>query len=399
MHQGNVRAIASQKVAFIVLELDYRWTMRRSSQLKQVAKDRRYAIVMAGGSGTRFWPWSRGTTPKQLLALTGGRSMLQETVERVRGLVPLENILVVTASRLARAVRKDLPFLPASGILAEPVGRNTAPCIGWAALEVARRDPDGVLVVLPSDHVVEPLSRFTADLRTAMALADRERALVTFGIPPLYPATGYGYVRSGRKIDRMPPGRTAFEARAFHEKPSLGRAKRFLKGGDFYWNSGMFAWRADVILEEIETHLPKLSRGLARMYTAGPQGRKPGKAVISAVYPRLPSVSIDTGVMEKAGRVLLLPATFEWNDIGSWDAVASLWPDRGAGNRSRDPLVAVESKNNVVATRGKPVALLGVSDLAVVDSGDAILICPRDRAEDVRRIVDALGPAGLKDLL
>jgi mannose-1-phosphate guanylyltransferase len=392
-----VRVIAPKKVAFLVSELDYRQTMGQSEKLRQVPKNRRYAVVMAGGSGTRFWPWSRRALPKQLLALAGRDSMLRETVDRIRGLVPDQNILVVTAERLARSVRKELPFLPASGILAEPTGRNTAPCIGWAAAEIVRRDAEGVLLVLASDHVVAPLSRFKTDLKTALALADRERALVTFGIPPTFAATGYGYIRAGKPVACMPAGRAAFEARAFHEKPSAARAKRFLAADDFYWNSGMFAWRADVILEEIAEHQPKLSRGLERLYGGRPRGRAARSALVS-VYPRLPSVSIDHGVMEAAERVLVLPASFEWNDIGSWDAVAALWPDRGAGNRSRDPIVAVESRNNVVATRGKPVALLGVSDMAVVDAGDAILVCPRDRAEEVRKIVDALGTAGLKTL-
>jgi mannose-1-phosphate guanylyltransferase len=395
--EGNVREIAPKKVAFVVSELDYRQTMGQPGKLREVPKARRYAVVMAGGSGTRFWPWSRRALPKQLLALAGRDSMLRETVDRVRSLVPDENILIVTAERLARAVRKELPFLPATGILAEPAARNTAPCIGWAAEEIVRRDPDGVLLVLASDHVVAPLSRFKTDLKTALALADRERALVTFGIPPTFAATGYGYIRAGKPVASMPAGSRAFETRAFHEKPSAARAKCFLAGGDFYWNSGMFAWRADVILEEIAKHQPKLSRGLTRLYEGRPRGRATRRA-LSAVYPRLPSISVDHGVMEAADRVLVLPASFEWNDIGSWDAVAALWPDRGNGNRSRDPLLAVESENNVVATGGKPVALLGVSDMAVVDAGDAILVCPRDRAEEVRKIVDALGTAGLKDL-
>lgn len=359
-----------------------------------VSKRRRFAVLMAGGSGTRFWPWSRADRPKQLLKFNGRRPMLAETIERIRGVVSAEQILVVTGKRLRRSVARAAAALPASSILCEPVGRNTAPCIGWAALEALHVDPDAVMIVLPVDHVVAPTSAFRAAVEQAINLADASRSLVTFGIEPSQPSTGYGYLQAGRPVAGTGG---ALRVRSFHEKPSPARAKRFLSAGGYYWNSGMFAWRADVILEEIRRHVPRLAGALERL-ERGRRGRRIGQAAIDRVYPRLESISIDHAVMEKSDHVLMLPATFEWSDIGSWDALPDLWPADAAGNCTHDPLIAVEAENNVVATNGKPVALLGVDNLAVVDSGDVILVCARERAQDVREIVAALKAAGLEKL-
>lgn len=353
---------------------------------------------MAGGSGTRFWPWSRSALPKQLLALAGERTMLTETAARVRKLVPPDNVLVVTAKHLRRGVAEALPWVPPSGILCEPVGRNTAPCVAWAALEVKHRDPDGVMVVLPADHVVEPLESFIAGLHLSLSVADQQRALVTFGIVPDEPATGYGYIRAGAPLGGECGDAGARRVAAFHEKPSRRRAERFVASGNYYWNSGMFAWRADSILAAVKEHLPELFSALRRMDRQRRRGRI-SQAVVDRAYPRLTGISIDHGVMEKAKDVVMLPSRFSWNDIGSWDAVASLWPRDAHGNSSRDPLVVVEASDNVVATHGKPVALLGVEGLVVVDTGDALLVCPRDRAQDVREVVAELKRAGRNKLL
>lgn len=353
---------------------------------------------MAGGSGTRFWPWSRSGHPKQLLPLCTTASMLADTVDRVSRLVPRENVIIVTGEALRRAVVRDLPQLRRDQILCEPVGRNTAPCIAWAAAEIVRRTPDGVMVVLPADHVVSPRDVFVADLRTALAAADEQRCLVTLGIRPTRPETGYGYLRAGGRLAPRWSTKSLRRVAAFHEKPTLARAKRFLRLGGYFWNSGMFAWRCDTILEEIGRHLPELADRMRVLESRRVRGRIPSDA-LAATYPRLPSVSIDHGVMEKSSRVAMVPARFEWNDIGSWDAVGGVWPQDSAGNATRDPLVAIDACGNVVATRGKPVALLGVSGLAVVDAGDTILVCPRHRAQDVRAVVAALKDAGLGHLL
>jgi mannose-1-phosphate guanylyltransferase len=355
---------------------------------------RRYAMVMAGGSGTRFWPWSRSDLPKQLLPLAGRVSMLGETLARIRNVIPRRNVLVVTGKHLRRAVARAVPELPPESIFCEAVGRNTAACVGWAALEILARDPDGVMVVLPADHIVTPLAAFERSVEEALAVADTQRVLVTFGIKPTSPETGYGYIHAR---ERLGSRNGALRVEAFHEKPSAPRAKRFLRDRNFYWNSGMFAWRADVVLEEIHSHAPRLARALDEMERAR-RGKRIAQSAVDRVYAGLESISIDHAVMEKSARVAMVPAHFEWSDIGSWDAVADLWPRDADGNSSRDPVIALGSKNNLVATRGKPVALVGVEGLAVVDSGDAILVCRRDRAQDVRSVVSALDAAGLGDL-
>jgi len=364
----------------------------------KVPRNRRYAVIMAGGSGTRFWPWSRGARPKQLLPLCSSTSMLKDTVTRVSHLVPLENVVIVTGAKIRQSVRRDLPNLRSDQILCEPVGRNTAACIAWAAAEIARRSPDAVMAVLPADHVVAPLDVFVDDLHGAIVAADENRCLVTLGVPPTRPETGYGYLRAGNAIPSQRTGGRLRSVAAFHEKPTESRAKRFLRQGNYFWNSGMFAWRCDTILEEIARYLPELARGMRALEVRRIRGRLPARA-LAAAYPSLPSISIDHGVMEKSRRVAMVPARFEWNDIGSWDAVGAIWPQDLAHNATRDPLVAIDARGNVVATRGKPVALLGVSNLAVVDAGDAILVCPRNRAQDVRAIVAAVQRAGLGRLL
>jgi mannose-1-phosphate guanylyltransferase len=353
---------------------------------------------MAGGAGTRFWPLSRRRLPKQLLPLNGTRTMVAETAARVSGIVPTENVMAVTGSLLRKPIAAALPGVPARNILCEPVGRNTAACVAWAAIEIHRREPDAVMVVLPADHIVDPIDRFVTDVCHALALADSRRCLVTFGIQPDAPATGYGYLQAGPPLPDALPGSGACKVDAFLEKPDLARAKELIAAPGCYWNSGMFAWRADVVLEEFARHLPDLLAALREMDGRRKRGRIP-QATVDAAYPGLPSISIDKGVLERSDRVAMIPAGFRWSDIGGWNAVAELWPADANGNRSRDPLVAVDAAGNVVATRGKPVALLGVQDLAIVDSGDALLVCRRDLAEEVRRVVAELEPAGLGRLL
>lgn len=358
-----------------------------------VPPERRFAILMAGGAGTRFWPWSRTALPKQLLALAGDATMLSETADRVRGFVPDENILVVTGKHLSPGVAQTLPWLPKRSILCEPVGRNTAPCVAWAAKEVLARNRDGVMAVLAADHVIEPAAAFRKALAVAMDEADRSGILATFGIEPTHPATGYGYIRAGRAL----PGGLIRNVRSFKEKPNLALAKRYVKSGDYYWNSGMFVWRADAIWAEVKSALPALAAGLDRLETKRRRGRIAQKH-IDAAYPELPAISIDHGVMERSQKIGVIPADFAWNDIGSWDALPGLWPADASNNTSRDPLVSIDSRDNIIATKGKPVALIGVEGLVVVDAGDTLLICPRDRCQEVRSVVAALGKNGLDKL-
>jgi mannose-1-phosphate guanylyltransferase len=337
--------------------------------------------VLAGGSGTRFWPRSRARVPKQLLALAGTRTLLQDAAARMAGIVGWPHVLVVTGAEHARAVRRQLPRVRAPHVLVEPAGRNTAAAIALAALRIAAVAPRACMVVVPSDHVIGAPGRFRRTIAQAVALAERTGALVTLGLTPTRAETGYGYIRRGAAIGGGNAG--AAWVRAFVEKPAAARARRLLRQGAL-WNSGMFVWRADRILAELDRLLPDVVRPLARALGAG------GAATLARAYRRLPSVSIDTGVMERAERVAVVPARFPWSDVGSWAAVGELWGRRGDGNAVRGTVVAVESRENVVDSPRRLVALLGVDRLVVVDTPDAVLVCPLDRAQDVRRVVAEL---------
>ena len=347
---------------------------------------------MAGGSGTRFWPRSRVRVPKQLLAIVGTRSMLQETVARVSPPIARDRVLVVTGRLHARAVRAQLPRLPGEGVLVEPEGRNTAAAIALAAVHVARRDPDAVMAVLPADHAIGGLATFRADLRLALDLAAGTGALVTLGVPPTYPETGYGYVRCGAPL-RGADGRAA-EVEAFVEKPDRTRAEALIAEGRTLWNAGIFAWRAASILAELRAHLPAV---VAPLEVAVARG---GARALAAAYRRLPAISIDHGVLERARRVVVVRARFAWSDVGSWAALGALWGGRAdGGNAVRGRALAVDSRGCVVDSPRRLVALLGVEDLVVIDTPDAILVCRKDRAQDVRLVVEELRRRGLERYL
>jgi len=338
---------------------------------------------MAGGSGTRFWPRSRRDLPKQLLRVLGSRSLLQATVDRLRGVVPRRQILIVTTRDYARAVRRQVPRLPAGNILIEPMGRNTAPCLAMAALEIARRRPDATFVSLPADHGIADPQEFRAVVREALAWAERESATVTIGVRPQGPETGYGYIRVGARL-----GGRAWRARAFVEKPALAKARRFVASGEYLWNAGIFTWRASVALDLMDRYLPEVViplRGAMRV----PAARR-GRALARA-YARVPSVSIDYGVVEKVPRVIVVEGEFGWSDIGSWTALADLPRIRGR----KAPVVPVDATGYEVFGTQRLVALVGIKDLIVVDTHDAVLICHRERAQDVRRVVEEIERRGL----
>ncbi len=339
-----------------------------------------WAVIMAGGSGTRFWPLSRRMRPKQLLALSGTeRSLLGETVHRIAPLIPPERVIVVTAAHLAAETRRELPELPAENVLAEPIGRNTAPCVGWAASHIKRRDPEALIAILAADHHIGDEPAFLAILRRALEAAS-DGELVAIGITPTRPETGYGYLELGENL-----AEGVFRARRFVEKPNRGRAEQFLAAGNYLWNSGMFFFRATAILDAIRTHLPGLSEALERFDRAASEGHE--TELVSNEYGSLPSVSIDHGVMEKAEHVAVVPGDFGWSDVGSWMTAWELAPKDEHGNATTTETVLIESEGCYVrAPQGKLVALVGVRDLVVVDTEDAILIVPRERAQDVRAV-------------
>jgi mannose-1-phosphate guanylyltransferase len=355
--------------------------------------DRTYAVIMAGGVGSRFWPASRAASPKQLLDLTGsGIAMIAATVQRLRPDIPPERVIVVTGRVTVDAVAKTLPELPRENILAEPTGRNTAPCIGWAALHVRRRDPDGILAVMPSDHLVADVPAFIEKVRLAVGAA-RDGALVTFGIAPDRPETGFGYIEMGDEVFEG-----VRQVIGFVEKPDLRTAEGYLAAGNFAWNSGMFFFTANKILSEIETQMPSLMEGLEKIDRAIDAGEE--EAVLDRVFPTLPSESVDYGIMEGARGILCVPAEFGWSDLGSWEAAYDLSPRDDNGNAIDADVVAVDSGNCLVRADGdRLIALVGVEDLVVVDTGDALLVCRREASQDVKKVVDALRRLDREDLL
>jgi mannose-1-phosphate guanylyltransferase len=357
-----------------------------------------YIVILAGGSGTRFWPLSRKKTPKQLMSVFGGRSMLQRTVERVLPLNP-ERVLVVTNQLQAEESRKQLAYLKSDrvSVVEEPLACNTAPAIGLAATIIEREDPTAVMAVLPADHYIQDQETFRETLRKAEAAA-AHWGLVTLGIVPARPETGYGYIEadSGKVADGI------FPVRRFVEKPCREKALEFIESGNFYWNSGMFVWRADVILDRIRTHMPDLSGALATLKVPARMDHLSDmKSQIADIYGRIKPESIDYGVMEKTEGVVVIPSSFGWSDVGSWNALPELIEADVEGNISigSGRVVSLDSRGCLVSGGDRLIALLGVHDLVVVDTGDALLICPRDRAQDVKKVTAELETRGLKEYL
>ncbi len=355
-----------------------------------------YAVIMAGGRGTRFWPQSRDRKPKHLLDILSERTIIQETVDRLLPLVPPERILVVTNRAHAAELARQLPDIPARNILIEPLGRNTAPCIGLAAHAVRRLDPGAVMAVLPADHLIIDEARFLEVLRAAAEAAAPGRHLVTIGIAPTAPETGYGYLELGEETGTAGT-ETVRRVRSVREKPDLETAKAFLAEGNYVWNSGMFVWTAGAVLEAIGRWLPDLAKGLERIDSA--LGTERENTVLESVYPGLPSISIDYGVMEKADNVLALRGDFGWSDVGSWDALWEVSPKDDSGNVLRGSVTAAGTKNSLVVARDRLVALAGVEDLIVVDTEDALLVCKRGDSQRVREVVDLLEKKGLPEYL
>lgn len=339
---------------------------------------------MAGGSGTRFWPASRNARPKQFLKIGSERTLLRQTAERVLALVGWDRLIVVTGAHHAEHAHHDLPELPAANLLKEPVGRNTAPCIGWATDVILARDPEARIAVLSADHFIADEARFRGYLEQAFAAASDR--IVLFGIEPDRPETGYGYIQRGQERGGI------FEVQRFVEKPDRATAEGYLAEGTYLWNSGMFVFPARLMRDEIEQHLPDLDQALRKIAADA--------TALEAVYPRIPSISIDYGIMEKTRRVAVLAASFGWSDVGSWDAAMEIYPADVEGNVLRGDVLNVASARSMVdAETGRLVALVGVEDVIVVDTPDALLVMRRGRSQDVKKVVEALKERGKKELL
>jgi mannose-1-phosphate guanylyltransferase len=346
-----------------------------------------YAVIMAGGVGSRFWPRSRQATPKQFLRFAGDRSLIQTTADRLVPIVPPERILVVTHARYAEQTQQQLPDVPAENILAEPIARNTAPCIAFAAAHLAARDPHATMLVLPADHVVRNQRSFEQVVAEAERQAQTPGALVTIGIEPTHPETGYGYIQYDAD-DEQPDVPRARPVLTFAEKPDLATAERFVDSGDFVWNSGMFAWRVDSIRSALETHVADVARAFNPIAEAADRAQN-DEAVVQA-YADCPNISIDYGVMERAANVWCVPASFGWNDVGDWRAFADLQKTDDAGNALEGDVIVHASARCCVEAGDRTVALVGVNDLIVVDTPDALLVCHRDAAQQVKSIVNHL---------
>lgn len=343
-----------------------------------------FPVILAGGAGSRLWPLSRRRSPKPFLPLEDGRSLLRATFDRAARLAPRENIWVITSRALLSQVAKHLPQLSAENLVGEPVGRNTAPAIGLAAALIAERDPEGLLAILPADHAIEDEELFSATARRALLYAAQGK-VVTLGLSPSRPETGYGYLHLGEPLENE-----AFYLRRFVEKPSREKALSFVESGEFLWNSGMFFFSAARILEAIETHIPALRQGLRQIVQKAKQESLP--AALDLLFPGLPDVSIDYGVMEKLEEVVTLTGRFGWDDIGTLSAYAAL-----SGGR---PPLEIEGRGSVVlGETERPVAVVGADDLIIVDTKDALLICKKSESQRVREVVQALEKKGRLDLL
>ncbi len=359
-----------------------------------------FPVVMAGGSGTRFWPLSRKDRPKQFLALAGDEPLLAATVGRLPPLARPRDTYVVCGPRHVAAARRMLKSLPAENFVVEPCARNTAPCVGLAALHVSRRDPRGMMAMLPADHHIARPKAFREALAAAAALAERG-SIATIGIRPSRPETGYGYLKLGPRLaarGRARHGPPAHRVERFVEKPDVVTAARYLAEGDYLWNSGIFAFRADVILEEIRRAMPVLGEQLDAIQDA--LGTPAYSRTLKRVFPDCPSVSIDYGVMEKSSRIAVVPADFGWSDVGSFAALSDVRPTDHLGNVAEGDALVLDGRNDVViAGGGRPVAVVGIEDVIVVDAGDAVLVCRRDRAQDVRKAVEELSRLGRDEVL
>ncbi len=349
-----------------------------------------HAVIMAGGSGTRFWPQSTEAHPKQFLNIFGDRTMLQETVDRIKPLVSADRVWVITNDKYVGLVQEQLPDVPTNNIVGEPVGKNTAPCVAAAATLIQEKDPDGTMVVLPADHLIGKPKTFLSILETAKAKAQEPGALVTIGIKPDHPETGYGYIEFDEDTSEEIKSHPVKMVNQFREKPDIETAKEFIESGNFLWNSGMFIWKASTILEKFQQHLPTIFDEVEKLKSS--VGTANQKEAVDEFYYGCTSISIDYGIMEQADSVYVVPGSFEWNDVGSWRAVYDLRAKDEDGNVIQTNTSATaDAKNNLIQSRSdKLIALVGVENLAVVETDNAILVCDLDSSQGVKKVVNKL---------
>lgn len=367
----------------------------------------KFSVIMAGGGGTRFWPLSRREMPKQLLNLTGKDTMVNETIDRIKENVPEENIFIVTNVTQAPLMEEvTTGKIHKENILAEPAARNTAACIGYAAIEIMKKHGDGIMCVLASDHYIKNKESYKEVMDFAMELAEKTNRLVTIGIKPTSPSTGYGYIKYNKKLKEV--GHTigeksgkriaAYPVADFVEKPSLPTAKAYIDQGCYLWNSGMFVWKVSVILEYFKELLPDVYECLMEIEEA--IGTEKEQEVLNRVYPKIPKISVDYGIMERAEDVIMLEGDFGWSDVGSWDAMDTLYDaDENNNVAYGEQQIHIGSKNCITYGQNKLIATIGLDNIVIVETEDAILVCNKDKAQDVKKIVEILEEQGKTELL
>lgn len=349
-----------------------------------------YVLILAGGSGERFWPLSRKNKPKQLLSLFSEETLLEATIRRLDGLVPPAQILILTNADQESGVRALCPMLPAENIIAEPAKRDTAAAIALGAGWIARRDPDATMIVLPADHLINDTAGFQKTLRVAAAAAQETGEMVTIGIKPTWACPGFGYIEQGAPyhLASGPSEPPVFEVVRFREKPNVDLAEQFLAQGNFRWNAGMFIWTVHAIVGAFNRHAAELGEFIGRIH-----GGEDLPKLLAEVFPKLPKISIDYAILEKAARVLVVESAFDWDDVGGWTAVAKYLTSDAHGNQGNCTVKTIDSANNIIFSKSaKTIALLGVSDLIVVETPDAILVCQRHEAEKIKQLVAMVPP-------
>jgi mannose-1-phosphate guanylyltransferase len=347
-----------------------------------------HAVIMAGGSGTRFWPQSRRQLPKQLLRLAGDRTMIQQTLDRCRSWAEPANSWIVTNTLQAAATQQQLPELPEDNLLVEPAARNTAPCVGLAALEILERDPDGIMFVMPADHVIQPLEAFHAAVHRAVdVVQNNPEQLVLFGVTPAFPSTGYGYIERGDLIGQQTP--SLFHVKTFREKPHLSLAEQYIREGRFFWNCGIFCWKAATIIQLLEQFEPELHAGLLRIRDGWRKGQR--RESMASEFPLLKNISIDYAILERANSVVVLEAPFLWDDVGSWLSLPRLNGVDASGNTIDGLFCGVDTHGCIVRTSSDHlVATLGLRNLIIVHTPDATLVADASQSERIKQLLEQL---------
>lgn len=345
-----------------------------------------YVVIMAGGKGERFWPLSTGSVPKPFLNIIGDKSLIRLTVERAMRIVPAERIWVILGKQQLAIARRQLPFLPAGNFIVEPEGKDTAPCIGLAAITLLKKDRKATMIALPADHYIADIDGFVKTVKDGAKVAQKGDCLVTVGIKPIRPETGYGYIRVSGKVDPL-GGLQRYRVSRYVEKPDIRRAKAYCKDPRYYWNAGMFIWQAETILESMKHHMPDLYNGLLKIGRHMDANRK---GMIRKIFGGFISISIDYGLMQKAGNVMMVPARFAWDDIGTWASLGRILSLDENGNCKKGRVVSIDTRDCVIHGEGVTIGTIGVSGLVIVAVKGSVLVCDRDRVQEVRELARKL---------